>query len=318
MQGKPTIAISMGDPSGIGPEVTLKALASHKIRGLANYLLVGDAFVIERALGNIKGQKTKLTFYLLDLGNVTKKGFSFGKLKPSYGKASFEYIQKALELVSSKVADAMVTAPINKQALFKAGLNWSGHTEFLKHFTKTKEVAMMLVGGPLRVVLVTRHIALKSVAKSLKREDIFTVIKLTHEHLRKKIKIRNPKIAVCGLNPHAGEGEVFGNEEIKIISPAIKKAEQNKMKLIFGPLASDALFYSARKGDFDAVVCMYHDQGLIPLKMIARDSGVNITLGLPFVRTCPAHGTAFDIAGNAKANPNSMIAAIEMAVRLCK
>jgi len=314
---KPTIVISMGDPSGIGAEVILKALASPEVKRLANYLVVGDESVLKRNLSATSIRKNSLEFYLLDLGNVRKKGFKFASMRGAYGRASAEYIETAIDIIKAGAADALVTAPINKESLSKAGYKWAGHTEFLKHLTGAKDVAMMLTGGPLKVVLVTRHIALKNVAKSLKTKDIFDTLKLTNTWFRQNLKVKKPKIAVCALNPHCGEGGAFGNEEKAIISPAVKKARKIS-RHIHGPFACDSVFFQAYKGSFDAVVCMYHDQGLIPLKMIAKDSGVNITLGLPIIRTSPAHGTAFDIAGRGAADPGSMIEAIKTAVRLCR
>jgi len=315
---KPIIAISMGDPSGIGPEVILKALASPQIRRLAFFLVVGDAFTLGRTAKLMKRGKAMLDFHLLDLGNVRKKGFRFGKLSAGYGRASFEYIKTAVDIVKQGVADALVTAPINKEALSKAGLKYNGHTELLARFTGAKDIAMMLTGGPLRVVLVTRHVSLRGAVRKLNTKDIFKAIKVAHDSLKKQFRIRNPKIAVCGLNPHAGESGNFGSEETKIIKPAIARAKRAGVRRLIGPIPSDTLFYRARTGEYDAIICMYHDQGLIPLKMLARDAGVNITLGLPIVRTSPAHGTAFDIAGKSLADPGSMIEAIKTAAKLCK
>jgi len=278
---KPTILITMGDPSGIGPEVTLKALASPGVRRLADFFVIGD-------------RKYK-----------------------SAGRASMEYLKAALAILRKKKNVGLVTGPISKEAINRAGFHYDGHTEFLAKETNSAKVAMMLIGGPLRVTLVTRHIPLKDVHKKINRKKIIDTIELTHDFLTGYLKKRYPKIAVASLNPHAGEGGIFGDEEKRIISPAVAKAKR-KYKNVYGPVASDAVFYDAYKGRVDAVICMYHDQGLIPLKMIARDTGVNVTLGLPFVRTSPDHGTAFDIAGKGKANPSSMIEAIKMAAKLIK
>jgi len=288
-KNKPVIVITIGDPAGIGPEITRKALARRELSRRASFLVVGN-----------------------------EKSFKPGKPSAKTGKAAIGYINKAVDLIKEGPADALVTAPISKEAINLAGFKWPGHTEYLAHLTKTNKFAMMLAGGPLRVVLATRHIALKDVSKKLNSREIYDVIVLTASYLRKHFKIKNPKIAVCALNPHAGEGGMFSDEEKRIIIPAIKKAGARcSVPLhIVGPLPADSLFYNANKGMYDAEIVMYHDQGLIPLKMAARDSGVNITLGLPFVRTSPAHGTAFDIAGKGKADPSSMIAAISMAIKL--
>lgn len=345
-----SIAISMGDPSGVGPEVILKALDNPKIKRLAHFLVVGDAFVLEKAAATVLSGRKKRSrsrkeksltlsmnqiegvralhkelrgpggrlgikdrepgFLLVDMQNVKRKTFGFGKLRPSYGAAAIEYITKAVELIEAGLADGLVTAPINKEAIARAGLKWEGHTEYLAHLTKQRNFAMMLIGGPLRVVPVTRHLSLKKVATALNSQEIYTAIKLTHQTLRSYFKIKNPRIGVCSLNPHGGEGGIFGDEEARIIRPAVERAGR-QMRYIFGPLPADALFYLAYKGNFDAVIVMYHDQGLIPLKMVARDLGANVTLGLPFFRTSPSHGTGFDIAGKGIANPASMIEAIK-------
>ncbi len=327
---KPIIAVTMGDPAGIGPEIVMKAFTRHR-DWRASFLVIGDAFVMNetaKTLGYRKKIGTATIFsstekavkngrcpYLIDLKNVDRKNFRFGQTDASCGKAAIEYINKAVDLIKVGAADALVTAPISKEAINLAGFNWPGHTEYLAYLSDTKRFCMMLAGGPLRVVLATRHIALKDICKRLNSKEIYEAIALTYDLLKKQFRIKDPKIAVSALNPHAGEGGLFSDEEKRVILPAIKKAAGASIKVI-GPLAADSLFYHAYRGAFDAEIVMYHDQGLIPLKMIARDSAVNITLGLPFVRTSPAHGTAFDIAGKNKANPSSMIEAIRMARRL--
>src|SRR3989338_1254583 len=283
--GKLRIVITMGDPAGIGPEVTMKALARCQDRR-ADFLVVGD---------------------------TTGRKFRPGVISRASGKAAVEYIKKAVEMIKSGKADALVTAPISKEAAALAGFKWPGHTEYLAHLTKTKRFCMMLTGGPLRVVLATRHVALRDVSRRLNPQEISDAIILTNSALKRYFGIRKPKIAVCALNPHAGEGGLFSDEESRIITPAIKKSGAAG---VMGPLPADSLFYDAYRGRFDAEIVMYHDQGLIPLKMIAKDTAVNITLGLPFIRTSPSHGTAFDIAGKNKANPSSMIEAITLAHQL--
>jgi 4-hydroxythreonine-4-phosphate dehydrogenase len=213
-----------------------------------------------------------------------------------------------------KQVDGIVTAPISKEALKMAGFTWPGHTEMLAEISRTKQYAMMLVGGPLRVILVTIHTALKNVPELITRQRILRVIRLAKKACD-MLKIRTPKIAVAGLNPHAGEAGIFGEEEITQIVPAIRQANREGIP-VSGPYPPDTIFHKAYQGEIDIVVCMYHDQGLIPLKMIAFDKGVNVTIGLPFIRTSPDHGTAYDIAWKGTANPSSMIEAIKLAGRL--
>jgi len=312
---KKRIVITMGDPAGIGPEVTLKALASPKIKGLADFFVIGDPSIIgetQRRLG------LKLRCELIDLSNVPRGEFSFGVSRAIFGKASIEYLDTAVELITNKKADGLVTGPINKSSVRMAGfVDFQGHTEYLAALTGAKEVAMMFVGEKLKITLVTRHIALKSVADLLTSEAISRTIAVTHKGLTQLFGVRHPKIAVAGLNPHAGEGGAFGTEEAAIIVPAIRKASKI-IKGIVGPLAPDVIFGDALEGKFDAVVAMYHDQGLIPFKMLYFKTGVNLTLGLPFIRTSPDHGTAFDIAGKGVADPSSMIEAIRLACRLSR
>lgn len=215
-------------------------------------------------------------------------------------------------------ADALVTAPINKASMNRAGFRIPGHTEFLAELSGTKRFEMMLVGGPLRVVPVTRHVALKDVPRLLTKKKIEEAIALTDQELRRSFGIKKPRIVICGLNPHAGERGLFGSEEERIIAPAVKAARRRTGSALTGPLSPDALFRDAYLGRYDAEICMYHDQGLIPLKMISRGAGVNVTLGLPFVRTSPDHGTAYGIAGKGVADPGSMLAAMELAWLISK
>jgi 4-hydroxythreonine-4-phosphate dehydrogenase len=311
--GKPHIIITMGDPSGVGPEVALKALASPKVKGLANFLLIGDRTVIERLK---KDMGLVLKERLCDLSNVSKKRFAYGRRDAGLGRASMQYIDRALELLKKDQADALVTAPVNKSAIRLAGYRgFEGHTEYLAGKSGAKGFAMMFVGPRLKIALATRHVALKEVPAKLSVSGICRTIGLAHECMKKYFRIDDPKIAVAGLNPHAGESGAFGDEEDRIIIPAIKMALRSAKRII-GPLSPDAVFGPALAGRFDCVVAMYHDQALVPFKMLYLDRGVNLTLGLPFVRTSPDHGTAFDIAGKGIANPASMIEAIKLACRL--
>ena len=241
-----------------------------------------------------------------------------GKSDPRLAALAVQSIKLAAILALGKKVDAIVTPPIHKASLHKAGFRMPGHTEMLADLSKVKNYDMMLVGGKLRVALVTRHLALKDVSKRLSRNRVEKTILLTDRELRRSFGIKRPRIVVCGLNPHAGEEGRFGSEEIKIIAPAVRSAKKKTDARIVGPLSPDALFHDAFLGKYDAEICMYHDQGLIPLKMISRGHGVNITLGLPFVRTSPDHGTGFDIARAFIADAGSMAEALHLAVRVCQ
>ena len=319
----------MGDAAGIGPEITLKALQKKSITSRCYPLIIGDAshlnFLLKKFFlpGNINILSKIKDFgfspnliNILDLPNLSERKIKFGVGDPFSGKAAFEYITKGIELASQKKIDALVTAPINKQTLHQAGIHFPGHTEILAHLTRTKRFAMMLVGGNLKVVLVTRHLPLKKVPEEINKEKLASVIDLTQQ-AGKYFNLSRPQIGVCALNPHAGEGGIMGEEESKIISPAIKQAQEKGIK-VSGPYPSDTLFYKALKGKFDFIIAMYHDQGLIPLKTLFFEQGVNITLGLPFIRTSPDHGTAYDIAGKGVANSKSIEEALKLAIKMTK
>jgi 4-hydroxythreonine-4-phosphate dehydrogenase len=320
------LAITMGDPGGIGPEIIVKALNSPEVKNLCVPIVIGDTSVIEEALKLCKSplklriikspkesKPARGLIELIDMNNSWK----FKKNKPTAegGRACVGYIRKAAEFALSRQVDGIVTAPISKEALRMAGLKWPGHTEMLADLTKTRDYAMMLVGGPLRVILVTIHTALKNVPDLITRQKIVKTLRLAQRACN-ILRIKKPKIAVAGLNPHAGEAGIFGDEEIKKIIPAIRQAKNEGIP-VSGPYPPDTIFHTAYKGEVDIIVCMYHDQGLIPLKMIAFDKGVNVTVGLPFIRTSPDHGTAYDIAWRKGiADPLSMIEAIKLAVKL--
>ena len=330
---KKIIGITMGDAAGIGAEVILKALKNithrRQLKG-ANFLIIGDSSVIRRtgkALGFSIPLKlidkpaavdfSSLPVNLLDMKLRGISAIKPGRPVPACGRASIAYIKEAVGLAKKGRIDAVVTAPISKEMVGRTGLPITGHTEYLARLTRTKDFAMMLIGGGLRVVLVTTHLPLNKVSQSLTRAKIYRTIALANKFLKKYFNIASPRLGVAGFNPHSGEAGLLGREEIDKIEPAVKKARREKMK-VSGPVPGDTLFYQAHNGKFDAVIAMYHDQGLIPLKMLAFEQGVNITLGLPFVRTSPDHGTAFDIAGKNLANPASMIEAIKLAVVLAK
>jgi 4-hydroxythreonine-4-phosphate dehydrogenase len=321
------LAITMGDPGGVGPEIIIKALNSYEARYYCAPIVIGDASVMEEALNLLKlnlqlrlikspqefrSTRSRRFIELIDMG-INKK---FKKNKPTAegGRACVSYLKKAVEFSLKKQVDGIVTAPISKEALKMAGITWPGHTELLADLTSTKDYAMMLIGGPLRVILVTIHTALKNVPDLVTRSRVLKTIRLAKKACD-MLGIKNPRIAVAGLNPHAGEAGIFGDEESKKIIPAIRRAMKEGIT-ISGLYPPDTIFHKAYKGEVDVIVCMYHDQGLIPLKMIAFDKGVNVTIGLPFIRTSPDHGTAYDIAWKGLANPSSMIEAIKVAARL--
>ena len=305
----------MGDPAGVGPEVALKALASRDVSALANFLLIGDRFVLDKL--RVKAC-SKIKIPVLDLANVPKENFSFGQSRPSFGKASVQYLDAALKLIRSGKIDGIVTGPIHKASVRAAGYpDFEGHTEYLALKAHAKDFAMMFVGRALKITLVTRHMPLRAVSSNLSVSAIYKAIVITDKYLKVFFKIKNPRIGVAGLNPHAGESGLFGNEEKRLIIPAIRKAS-GKVKYLFGPVPPDVIFYDALNKKFDAVISMYHDQALIPFKMLYFKNGVNLTLGLPFIRTSPDHGTAFDIAGKGIADPTSMIEAIKLACHLAR
>lgn len=316
----------MGDPAGIGPEVILKAFfQSGEMQNLCMPIVIGDRVVMEEAVRlldlsvkmNIIREpgEAKLspgTIDLIDMAAIEE--FEKGRPAAEGGRACAAYIRKAVELALSRQVAAMVTAPISKEALKMAGMKWPGHTEMIAELTGTKDYAMMLVGGPLRVILVTIHTAIRYVPDMIRQDNILKTIRLARKACS-MLGIKHPRIAVAGLNPHAGEAGIFGDEEIREIIPAIKAAGREGIRAT-GPFPPDAIFHKAYKGEVDIVVCMYHDQGLIPLKMIAFDKGVNVTVGLPIIRTSPDHGTAYDIAWSGQADPSSMIEALKLASRM--
>lgn len=317
------LGITIGDPGGIGPEVVVKALPSVSQECLP--IVVGDLSVMEEAVSAFSPSlRIKIidnaddaaaspeTLWLINLDSL--KTFKKGSPDAENAIACVNYIKKAVSLALGKEIDAIVTAPISKEALKMAGMKWPGHTEMLAELTGTEEYAMMLAGGPLRVILVTIHIPLNEVSGKITKDSVLRTIRLAKKACNMML-IEKPKIAVAGLNPHAGESGIFGIEEITEIAPAIEYAKREGINAE-GPFPPDIVFHKAYKGDVDIVVCMYHDQGLIPLKMIAFDKGVNVTVGLPIIRTSPDHGTAYDIAWKGIADPLSMTEAIRMANRL--
>lgn len=332
MPPKPIIAITMGDPSGIGPEIILKALKDPIIKKVARPLILGDWGVLQRT--RLSGRRPKLicwqpglrllpmldepkAFTVCSLSALSARDSRPGVAAKVAGHGTFSYIRVAAKLALSKVADAIATAPLSKNILIDAGYNYPGHTELLGELGGTPECRMMLIGDRLRVVPVTGHIPFAKVPRSLNRDSIQKTFELTYASLKNSFAITRPRIAVAALNPHGGEKGNFGTEEIEIIAPAVKAARKRGIP-VHGPFPADSLFHHAARGDFDAVVCMYHDQGLIPLKLHHFHGGVALTLGPPFIRTSVDHGTAYDIAGKDMADESSMKEAILMAARLAR
>jgi 4-hydroxythreonine-4-phosphate dehydrogenase len=308
------IAITIGDPAGIGPEIVLKSLLSEEVNQICRPLIIGSKSVIDEASVKMKIPFDHSAYDVIDPGEISSRDFAKGKASTGNGRDCVAYIKKAAELALLGMVDSIVTAPISKEALKMSGANWPGHTEMLAELTGTKDFAMVLCGGPIRVILVTIHTSYKSVPDLIKKRLVLKTI-LMAKKTCDVLAIEKPRIAVAGLNPHSGEAGIFGREEIDEIRPAVEEAISMGIH-VSGPYPPDTLFHKVYKGEFDIVVCMYHDQGLIPLKMIAMDTGVNMTIGLPFMRTSPDHGTAYDIAWKGFANPSSMIAAIKMAAAI--
>ncbi len=314
---KPTIAITMGDPAGVGPELVLKALASRRVKKAAAPFVVGDFALLNRVARQLDLRPPKDS-EVFNLSMLRAKDARPARPTKESSKAMISYITEAAAMAMDRRVDAIVTGPINKEAALLSGFTMPGHTEYLAKLTKTKDYAMMLGGPTLKVILVTIHEPIKKLPRLVTEEQVLKTIKITHNSFKKYYGLKRPRIAVCGLNPHAGEAGKFGKEDLLKVTPAVKKARRAGIDAI-GPLPSDTVFYRAvKKKDFDAVVCMYHDQGLIPLKLLHFEDGVNTTLGLPIIRTSVDHGTAYDIAGKGIASDKSMIAAIEAASKMAK
>mgnify|MGYP001585990718 FL=1 len=320
----------MGDPAGIGPEVISKALAGAHLRNVCRSVVIGSLPVMERT---IKSLKLKLnvvrvhghdpmaprrgTVVVLDPLETPLRRFKSGIAAAETGAASVAFIKKAVELAQIGCIEGMVTAPINKEAINMAGCRYPGHTELLADLTHANESGMMIVGGPLRIMFVTTHIAIRDLSALLTQAKIEKAIRLAQLALTTLFGIKRPRIGVAALNPHAGEHGLFGDEEARIIFPA-SRATQKQGILASDPLPADTLFGKAANGSFDGVVALYHDQGLIPLKLVAFGTCVNLTVGLPIIRTSVDHGTAFDIVGKGVADPGSLIEAIKLAARIAQ
>jgi 4-hydroxythreonine-4-phosphate dehydrogenase len=318
----------MGDPAGIGPEVIAKALAGRTLRKICRPLVIGSLPVMKRTVATLK---LKLNVAPVDshvpmpvasatVGVIDPLDTPLNRVAPGVaaaetGAASVSFIKKAVALAQSGCLDGIVTAPINKEAINLAGCHFPGHTELLADLTNARESGMMIVGGPLRIMFVTTHVAIKDLSSLLTQATIEKGIRLAHLALTTLFGVKKPRIGVAALNPHAGEHGLFGDEEARVVLPAARAAQAQGI-LASDPLPADTLFGKAARGQYDGVVALYHDQGLIPLKLVAFGTCVNLTVGLPIIRTSVDHGTAFDIVGKGIADPGSMIEAVKLAARL--
>jgi 4-hydroxythreonine-4-phosphate dehydrogenase len=325
---RPRVAVTMGDPAGIGPEVVLKAVAEPEVLEACAPLIVGDAQLLAHTARTLhlrcgydivrrgeplpEAADAPVIYHLDNVAGTVEPGVESGEA----GRAAAEYIEAAVELCAAGACDAISTAPINKRALFLGGYSFPGHTEFLAHLTGTTECAMAFVASNLRVVLISTHVPLVDAIRLVEKDRIVRVVRLTDREL-KRWGIERPRIAVAALNPHGAEGGLFGVEESAEIVPAIEACRAEKLD-VSGPHSADTVFLRASRGEFDAVVSCYHDQAMIPVKCLSFGEAVNVTLGLPFIRTSVDHGTAFDIAGRGVAEHSSMVAAIKLAARLAR
>jgi 4-phospho-D-threonate 3-dehydrogenase / 4-phospho-D-erythronate 3-dehydrogenase len=321
---KPVIAITMGDPAGIGAEVSLKALLEPEVYAMCRPLVLGTLAVLEQARETLRSQQilhavvrpadghyTMGRVDVLDLAAEHPGPFPLGEATKEGGAAAVAYVEKAIALALAAEVDAIATAPLNKEAMRAAGFPYDGHTELLAHQTGTKVYSMMLASGNFRVFHVSTHVSLRGAIERAKKTRVLQVIELAYREIR-AMGVSEPRIAVAGLNPHAGEHGLFGDEEIHEISPAVEEARAHGWQ-VSGPISPDTVFARAKHGDFDGVVAMYHDQGHIPFKMTEFELGVNVTVGLPIIRTSVDHGTAYDIAGKGVADPKNMVQAIVLA-----
>lgn len=314
MNTEPRIAISIGDPAGVGAEIALKALADREVSGLAKWLLVADRAALDAA-GRVTGiNPAALNAEVVETGALAADHqIQFGQLRAEYGVAAIDYVRRAVELCLMGQADAMVTAPLNKEAVTLSGRSFSGHTEYIAELAGATESRMLLVSEKLATVHVTTHIPLERACR-VDGQRIVRTIELGNEALTLMLQ-RAPRIAVCGLNPHAGEHGLFGKQDEEIIAPAIAEAHAKGIDCS-GPYPPDTIFVRALRGEFDLIVAMYHDQGHIPMKLIDFEGTVNVSLGTPIIRTSVDHGTAFDIAGRNVADPTNIKAAMRLAVRM--
>lgn len=331
-KGKVVIGITMGDPTGIGPEIVIKALLDRSIREKVFPVVFGDKGVLARVAQDIgitdvrfreiasidsvrNAEIGKREILVKSISNLKMTKLRYGRPDRNCGRAMVNYVKEAVDAAMVGYIDAIVTAPINKEAINEAGFRYGGHTDMIADFTGTKEFTMMFISKHFKVSLVTIHVPLKDVSMRITPQRIYKVGLLTWKTLRQYFGLKNPKIGVCGLNPHAGEGGIFGDEEKDLIYPGIVSMRSKGIDAE-GPLSPDSAFWRAYNKEFDAIIAMYHDQGLIPVKLIDFDNAVNVTIGIPIIRTSPGHGTAYNIAGQGKANPEPMKSAIELAYQM--
>ena len=327
MIDRPILGVTMGDASGAGPEILVKALTRPDIRVICRPIVIGDAATIRQA-ARIVGLDVPVesvervgdasledgVIEVLDLENIDLEKLLFAKVQAMAGQAAYECVEKAIELSLNGEIGAIVTSALHKEALNAAGHHFAGHTEILAHLCGAKSVTMMLVAGDFRVSHVSTHVSLREAIRRVRKERILDVARLTHEAVR-RMGVGEPRLAVAGLNPHSGEGGLFGNEEDLEIGPAVEGARSEGINAV-GPIPPDTVFFRMKHGQYDAVVAMYHDQGHIPTKVLAFDKGVNVTLGLPIIRTSVDHGTVYGKAGKGTARPDSMIEALKLAAKM--
>jgi 4-phospho-D-threonate 3-dehydrogenase / 4-phospho-D-erythronate 3-dehydrogenase len=324
---RPILGVTMGDPSGSGPEILIKALNLPEIRAVSRPIVIGDGATMRRAAG-IVGMEVPIRsiervadavheadiIEVLDLHNVDLEQLQHGRVQAMSGEAAFQCIVRAVELARGGETSAVVTSGINKESMNQAGHHYAGHTEILAELCGVRGVCMLLVAGDFRVGHVSTHCSLRQAIERAKKPRIMEVIRLTDEATR-RLGVARPRLAVAGLNPHSGEGGLFGDEEILEIGPAVETARAEGFD-VAGPVPPDTVFFRMKEGQYDAVVAIYHDQGHIPTKVLAFDSGVNVTLGLPIIRTSVDHGTVFGKAGKGTARPDSMVEALKLAATM--
>ena len=323
MAKRPRIAVTMGDPAGVGPEIVVQALRFPEVVSVCRPVVYGDAGILRRAAA-VLGQAVEVAdggesvpgrIVVRPLSSLSPDEVPFGRISEAGSRAMADYIREAARDALAGRADGVVTCPITKEGLKMAGVPFPGHTEFLADLCGGADVVMMLAGDRLRVALVTIHVALRKALELLSLPVIVRTIRITHDFFRKYMGTDAPRIAVAGVNPHAGEGGLFGDEEETMVAPAVAACRKEGIDAS-GPYPPDTLFFRAYRGEFDVVVAMTHDQGLIPLKLVHFEDGVNVTMGLPVIRTSVDHGTAYDIAGKGVASPGSLLAAIRLAAAM--
>jgi len=325
----PVIALTMGDPAGVGPEIILRALDQEEVARAASVVVVGDPGILAKAARVLglsvrinpvqdpaRGLFQKGVVDLVPASSLDPEGHCFGLTDPTCGQAAYQAVVKAVEMVRAGRAEAVCTAPLAKSSLQAAGHLFPGHTELLGRLSGGEEPVMCLAGPKLKVSLVTTHAPLSRIPGMITTPKVLRTARLTHEFLV-RLGCERPRLAVCGLNPHAGEGGLFGTEDQEVVAPAVAEAKAAGLDLS-GPEPGDTVFHRAAEGEFDGVVALYHDQGLAPFKLIHFKTGVNVTLGLPLIRTSVGHGTAFDLAGRGRADPASLISALKLAAALAR